>query len=120
MCLLRESLEQSVAGSGRVVLLTGEPGIGKTRTAYELAALARRASAAVLAGRSHEGDGAPAYWCGDALRDTPMVCRYTHHAARSANFVGASRRGLVGGGTTWRHVPVGGGTSASRARTSRA
>jgi predicted ATPase len=62
MRLLRESLEQSVAGSGRVVLLTGEPGIGKTRTAYELAALARRASAAVLAGRSHEGDGAPAYW----------------------------------------------------------
>jgi hypothetical protein len=62
MRLLREALEESVAGSGRVVLLTGEPGIGKTRTAYELAALARRTGAAVLAGRSHEGEGAPAYW----------------------------------------------------------
>jgi predicted ATPase len=62
MCLLREALEESVAGTGRVVLLTGEPGIGKTRTAYELAALARRTGAAVLAGRSHEGEGAPAYW----------------------------------------------------------
>jgi tetratricopeptide (TPR) repeat protein len=62
MGLLCQALEESVAGSGRVVLLTGEPGIGKTRTAHELAVLAGRMGAAVLVGRGHDGDGAPAYW----------------------------------------------------------
>ena len=40
---LAEALEDVSSGRGRIVLLTGEPGIGKTRTAEELA---RSASAA--------------------------------------------------------------------------
>jgi DNA-binding winged helix-turn-helix (wHTH) protein/tetratricopeptide (TPR) repeat protein len=59
---LRENLESALSGRSRVVLLVGEPGIGKTRTAEELAAEARAAGAETLVGRSVEGEGAPAYW----------------------------------------------------------
>src|SRR5262249_48906720 len=45
-----------------LALLAGEPGIGKTRTAEELGALAREHGADVLWGRCYEGDGAPAFW----------------------------------------------------------
>ena len=34
---LRAALEESLAGRGRLAMLVGEPGIGKTRTAQELA-----------------------------------------------------------------------------------
>ena len=59
---LRHALESALAGRGRVVLLVGEPGIGKTRTAAELAAEAHRRAALVLVGRAYEGEGAPAFW----------------------------------------------------------
>jgi tetratricopeptide (TPR) repeat protein len=50
----------SRAGAGRVVLVTGEPGIGKTRLVEELTAGLPRAR--TLWGRCHETEGAPAYW----------------------------------------------------------
>ena len=59
---LQAMLEEMLAGRGRLVMLVGEPGIGKTRTAEELAALAERNGAQVLWGRCYEGDGAPAFW----------------------------------------------------------
>jgi hypothetical protein len=59
---LRAALDDVLAGRGSLVLLVGEPGIGKTRLAEELSALARTAGAEVLWGRSWEGAGAPALW----------------------------------------------------------
>ncbi|HKP91019.1 MAG TPA: protein kinase [Thermoleophilaceae bacterium] len=59
---LLASLEDALAGRGSLVMLVGEPGIGKTRTAQELLTYARLRGARVLVGRSHEGEGAPAYW----------------------------------------------------------
>ena len=56
------ALNESISGRGGVVLLAGEPGMGKTRTAQELADHARRIGVRVLVGRCHEGEGAPAYW----------------------------------------------------------
>ena len=44
------------------MLLAGEPGIGKTRTAEEVATYARVRGAKVHWGRCHEGEGAPPYW----------------------------------------------------------
>ena len=44
------------------MLLAGEPGIGKTRLAEELAAQASARGALVLWGRCWEGEGAPAFW----------------------------------------------------------
>ena len=47
-------LNAGTRGSGRVVLLTGDPGIGKTRLVAEIARRAHEAGAFVLAGRSPE------------------------------------------------------------------
>jgi class 3 adenylate cyclase len=59
---LRDALDDALSGRGRILMLVGEPGIGKTRTAEELATYARLRSAQVLWGRCYEGEGAPAYW----------------------------------------------------------
>src|SRR3954454_20938550 len=59
---LRAALEESIDGRGHLLMLVGEPGIGKTRTAQELGTYARVRGARVLVGRSYEGEGAPAYW----------------------------------------------------------
>jgi predicted ATPase len=62
MATLRANFEDTLAGCGRLVLLVGEPGIGKTRTAHELATYACTRGAQVFIGRSYEGDGAPPFW----------------------------------------------------------
>jgi DNA-binding SARP family transcriptional activator len=55
-------LEDAFAGRGRLVLLVGEPGIGKSRLAEEVIARAGPRGARVLVGRCWEAGGAPAYW----------------------------------------------------------
>jgi len=59
---LRAAFDQIQANGGRVAMLAGEPGIGKTRTSAQLAAYATGRGAVVLWGRCQEGGGAPAYW----------------------------------------------------------
>jgi hypothetical protein len=59
---LRAALEETLSGRGRMVMLVGEPGIGKTRTAQELATYAGLRRCQVLWGRCYEGGGAPPYW----------------------------------------------------------
>jgi DNA-binding SARP family transcriptional activator/tetratricopeptide (TPR) repeat protein len=55
-------LDDAFAGRGRLFLLVGEPGIGKSRLADELISRARARAARVLIGRCWEAGGAPAYW----------------------------------------------------------
>ncbi len=59
---LREAVDGALAGRGSLQLLVGEPGIGKTRAAEELATYARVSGARVYWGRCREDEGAPAYW----------------------------------------------------------
>ena len=59
---LRADLTDALAGRGRVVLLSGEPGIGKTRLAAEMSAEAFSTGVLVAWGRSLDGGGAPAFW----------------------------------------------------------
>jgi tetratricopeptide (TPR) repeat protein len=59
---LRAGLDDALNGRGSVFLIVGEPGIGKTRLAEELAAAASAGGAQVLWGRCWEGGGAPAFW----------------------------------------------------------
>ena len=56
---LTADLDAAAGGRGGVVLVAGEPGIGKTRLAEELAAQATSRGALVLWGRCWEGEGAP-------------------------------------------------------------
>ena len=62
MTELREALEETLSGQGRLVMLVGEPGIGKTRTAQEFASYAEVRGSQVLWGRCYEEEGAPPYW----------------------------------------------------------
>src|SRR5690349_20255916 len=59
---LRACLERAAGGRGSVALIGGDPGIGKTRLAEEVAAEAHTRGMLVLWGRTYEGEGAPAYW----------------------------------------------------------
>jgi DNA-binding CsgD family transcriptional regulator len=52
LALLDESLATALAGAGRAVFLTGEPGIGKSRLAREIADHARRRGALAVVGRA--------------------------------------------------------------------
>ena len=61
---LTAALEDVLTGQGRLVMLAGEPGIGKTRTVQELASYAEDRGAQVLWGWCYEEEGAPPYWPG--------------------------------------------------------
>ena len=59
---LIRGLDDATHGRGRLYLVAGEPGIGKSRLADELASRAREAGMRVLWGRGWEDAGAPPYW----------------------------------------------------------
>ena len=59
---LRRGLHRALAGRGSLVLLAGEPGIGKSRLVDEFAESCRQRGAILLWGRCWEGKGAPAFW----------------------------------------------------------
>jgi DNA-binding CsgD family transcriptional regulator/tetratricopeptide (TPR) repeat protein len=60
--VFRASFERMLAGRRQLVLISGEPGIGKTRCAEALADVAEDQGALVLWGRCREEAGAPPYW----------------------------------------------------------
>jgi DNA-binding SARP family transcriptional activator len=71
----QEALDQARAGTGRLLLISGEPGIGKSRLSEELAGRAAALGAAVLVGRCWEAGGAPPYWpWAQALRSYARRC----------------------------------------------
>ena len=62
LAALQAGLEDALSGKGRLLLLVGEPGIGKSRLADELIRQARLRGVRILVGRCWEAGGAPAYW----------------------------------------------------------
>jgi tetratricopeptide (TPR) repeat protein len=58
---LRRLMEQAIAGRGAIVLIRGEPGVGKTRLAQELVLEARQQGMVDRTGRCYEMEGAPPY-----------------------------------------------------------
>ncbi len=78
---LGAGLDDARSGRGRFFLVTGEPGIGKSRLADERARHAASRGMLVLRAGCWEGGGTPAYWpfiqliraaLGGAERDTPL------------------------------------------------
>jgi DNA-binding SARP family transcriptional activator len=59
---LLAGLDAAIAGRGRLFVISGEPGIGKSRLADEVVRAARARGARILSGRCWESGGAPAYW----------------------------------------------------------
>ena len=79
---LHAALASVWAGRGRVLLLAGEPGIGKTRASEELTVMAERRGGRVLSARCYDATGAPAFWPWIQLMrgaarelDTAALCR---------------------------------------------
>src|SRR5271169_4182425 len=60
--VFRAAFDRMLEGRAQLVLISGEPGIGKTRCAEALAEVAEDQGALVLWGRCHEEAGAPPYW----------------------------------------------------------
>jgi energy-coupling factor transporter ATP-binding protein EcfA2 len=58
---LRGILEDAAGGSGRIALVAGEPGIGKTRLLHEFVGLARSVGWQVLLGHAYDSEGMPPY-----------------------------------------------------------
>jgi len=59
---LNAALDRAIDSNTQLILLVGEPGIGKTRLAEETASLAQKRGARVAWGHCLDGGGAPPYW----------------------------------------------------------
>ncbi|MCH8800464.1 MAG: AAA family ATPase [Chloroflexi bacterium] len=94
MAQLTAALDSVIAGKGRLVLLAGEPGIGKTRTAQELAQYALARGAQVSWGRCYEEEGTPPYWPWVQLIRT-FVERMEPEQLQAAMGVGAADIGAI-------------------------
>jgi DNA-binding winged helix-turn-helix (wHTH) protein/tetratricopeptide (TPR) repeat protein len=62
MAQLDAALDDAWYGHGRLVLIGGESGIGKTRLAAEFSCSAAARGARVMTGWCYEGEGAPPFW----------------------------------------------------------
>ncbi|MDQ3777807.1 MAG: AAA family ATPase, partial [Actinomycetota bacterium] len=60
--LIDRAVDEALGGTGRLALLEGEAGIGKSRLAVETAGRAAPRGMALLWGACYEGGGAPAFW----------------------------------------------------------
>jgi DNA-binding SARP family transcriptional activator len=87
LALLRAGLDDALAGRGRLFLVVGGAGSGKTRFADEVASLAKQRGVRILWGRGWGGGGAPAFWpWRQAMRDVGHPLAEPEAGDESARF----------------------------------
>ncbi|MEU1415576.1 AAA family ATPase [Streptomyces sp. NPDC005731] len=102
LATLRHAVESALAGSTGLVLIEGEPGVGKTRLLEEAGADANRRGALVVWGHCLPGDGTPSMWpwvqvvCA-LLDDVPAAARKDWQAGELGRLVTPHGSGH----TTW-------------------
>jgi serine/threonine protein kinase/tetratricopeptide (TPR) repeat protein len=79
---LSRMLDRMLTGQGGLVLVGGEPGVGKTRLARELLAEARRRGCLCLTGHCYEMEGAPPFV--PFVESTEQAARLVPRAVRAA------------------------------------
>ncbi|MFL6107882.1 MAG: ATP-binding protein [Marmoricola sp.] len=85
LAIIREALHDVASGQGSVILISGEPGIGKTRLAQEVAAIASDSGMTICRGRASDDEGSPPYW---AFRQALRSLRPQHASADWSEDVG--------------------------------
>ncbi len=88
LAALPVALEDALSDHGRLVMLTGEPGIGRSRTAQEPGVLAEERGAQVFWGRGYEEEGTP------TVRRVSRVARTVRRSYVVAES-NRSRKGMV-------------------------
>lgn len=84
--LLEEALEQALTGRTTCAVVTGEPGIGKSRLCAEAASRAGARGVDVLVGRCSQDDGAPPLWPWSTILDRLGSPRAVVEEAQSGEF----------------------------------
>jgi DNA-binding winged helix-turn-helix (wHTH) protein/tetratricopeptide (TPR) repeat protein len=89
---IEAAFAEACRGQGRLLLIEGEPGIGKTRLTEEFAVRARASGAEVLVGQCYEGQGVPAFW---AWVQIIRAYANTHSTAELAEIMGPGAADLA-------------------------
>ncbi|KUN24712.1 transcriptional regulator [Streptomyces antibioticus] len=92
LAVVRHTVESALAGSTGIVIVEGEPGVGKTSLLEEVAAEAGRRGALVVWGHCLPGDGTPSMWpwvqiVGALLDDVPAEAREEWQAGELGRLV---------------------------------
>ncbi|WP_262281654.1 AAA family ATPase [Micromonospora sp. MA102] len=95
--LLRAEVDRVTTSHGGLVLVTGEPGIGKTTLVSAVADEARRRGALVLGAACWDSDSAPGYW--PWVQVLRRLGRHPDDWARAQDAAGPGLAALLGEGT---------------------
>jgi DNA-binding winged helix-turn-helix (wHTH) protein/tetratricopeptide (TPR) repeat protein len=91
--VLQQAVESALAGGTGLVIVEGEPGVGKSRLLEEASAEGGRRGALVVWGRCLEGEGTPSMWpwvqaIGAVLDGLPAAAREEWYAGDLGRLVG--------------------------------